>query len=135
MKNVKKIEDSKLWKQTETISKELYEVIDQVPEEESYPIKFKLKQYALDIGSWTAEGVGSIDPRDAMWQYGKARSALFGARNSYKNAAVQKFIDLKPEVMVLIEEATDGLDKAIEIARADIPKWFEEMGSPLEGKK
>lgn len=135
MKNVKKIEDSKLWKQIEAISKELYEVIDLVPEEESFPVKFKLKQYALDIGSWTAEGLGSIDPRDAVWQFGKARSALFGARNSYKNVATQKFITIKPELMVLIEDATEELDKVIESIRTDIPNWYKEMGNPLEDQK
>lgn len=128
MKDVKKLEDSKLWKAASEAGRVLSELLDQVPEEESYPMKYKVKQYAFDISSWIAEGVGSIDPRDRVWQYGKARSALFAAKDAYKQVCNAGYIELDPAFMVQIESVTNLLDIELKESRVDIPKWFEEMG-------
>jgi hypothetical protein len=134
MKIVKKLEDSELWKKVSEIGKELKDILEHIPEEDSYPIGFKIKQYSFDISSWIAEGVGSIDPRDRVWQYGKARSELFAAKDAYKQACNLGYIKLDPSFMVQIESATQLLDKEIKESRVDIPKWFSEMGGQEEKK-
>lgn len=121
------LEDSKLWKKCCKIGEIMHAFLGSLPEDENYPMGYKCRQYSFDVSSCVAEAIGSIDPRDKVWQLGRARSVLFAAKDAYKQASQKNYIKLDPDFMVLVEEATVLIDEEIEACRKDIPRWYKEM--------
>jgi len=118
------------------IGKSMYVCSEDIPEDEKWSIQSKLRTRSSDVISWTAEAVGSIDPRDIKWALGKARASLAVVEATYRHAADIGLITIDPEVMVWIEQSTKDIDNLIEQATKGIPVWFEEMDqSAQKGSK
>lgn len=128
-----KLEDSELWQLATKITEEAYELLQEFPEEEKWGMQSKLRQRSFELAGEIAEGVGSIDPRDAKWHFGLARRSLFGVKNILMLAAKVGYIDTQVRTLDWINKAEHGLNNDIESASSAIPQWFKEM-SPPEGK-
>ncbi|HET7060168.1 MAG TPA: four helix bundle protein [Candidatus Saccharimonadales bacterium] len=132
----KKIETIPLYKMVIQVVDYADRVTADLPEEEKWGIGSKLRSRAFDATSDIAEAYGSIDPRDVKWSFGMSRRDLFSLKNSLKIAHQRDYVKVDPSVMVTIDKIIEEIDKEVELAGENIPKWFKEMEPPLKkGKK
>ena len=132
MKNSIKLEDNEIWKLAHIISIHFLDILEKYKEDLYYPIDFKLREAAITIATTTAAAIGLIDPRDKIWNYGKARGNAFELKGMYKLLHATKVITIDPEIMLKLEVAVELLDIEIKIEYANLQKWFKDMGSPQE---
>ncbi|MDB5184634.1 MAG: rRNA-intervening sequence protein [Candidatus Saccharibacteria bacterium] len=116
--------EAKLEQLSLAISADVYKALDHFSEDEQWGMQTELRHSALDVTTDTAEALGSIDPRDKQYSYGRARKALFVLRATFKLAQRTGIFAVEPDLMVAIQEAIKLIDPEIERATKDIPSWF-----------
>ncbi len=127
--------DIELPKLLSEIGRAMYAYSEELPEEEKWSIQSKLRTRSNDAIAWTAEALGSVDPRDIKWALGKARASLFVVEATYKHACNVGLLVLSADVMVQIQKAVKEMDQLLVRATADIPSWFVEMEPSQKGSK
>lgn len=121
------LKDSELYELVSSIGNQIYACSDDLPEDEKWGIQSKLRNRVSDVVSWSAEAIGSVDPRDVKWALGKARASLFVVEATYKYACDIGLLSLDPEIMARLKQANNEIDRQLVKAKSDIPGWFEEM--------
>ncbi len=128
------LKDTKLYELASDIGRQIFAQSEDLSEEERWGVQSKLRNRSADVISWSAEAVGSIDPRDTKWALGKARASLFVVEATYKYACDIGLLSLDPRTMAHIKQAGEEIDTLLAEATAKIPSWFEEM-QPQADKK
>lgn len=130
----KKLEDSPLWKLSFEIAKTMLALCSEFPEDENYGLETQIRRSAREIPNAVAEAHGSLDPRDTVWQLGKARSAFFAAKSTLKLCFSEKLFEVDPDLMVNIEKAVAEIDNEVATFEEKKDKWYATM-DPKEKKK
>jgi four helix bundle protein len=124
---IKKLEDSKLWKALYDFAVTVFEIAEELPKEEDFRAKYSMKYAAFSITQFSASAVGALDPRDIKWALSKVRSYLFEIKNTLKFGRSTNGTEVDPEMMLKIDYLVNELDKEINISTKNIPSWLEEM--------
>lgn len=127
MTHTSKLEDSELWRKVTQIAVDAYAVVGDLPKEEEWDMKARLHRHAFLATNDVAEACGAIDPRDTKWLLGKARADLFGIKNAYYLGYKTGELPEKSEMMVLINQCIQLIDKEIQGLDAAIQGWFETL--------
>ena len=129
MNDTIKLEDNPVWKLAHKISIYMLEILDKYKEDLYYPIDFKLRDAAVTIATTTAAAIGSIDPRDKIWSFGKARGNAFEIKGIYKILHDSKIITIVPEIMLHLDAVVELFDQEIKTEYGNLQKWYKDMGS------
>jgi len=125
-----KLEDSKLWSNIFEISKQLFDDVDALSEDDKFPYGYDLKSDSNTALHTAAEAAGSIDPRDHVWQLGQVRSKLFGLKSTLKLAYRVDILQANPELMVLIDDSIKLIDADATSAPKLIREWHKLFENP-----
>lgn len=124
--NLIKLEDDPIWKEACDIAEYIYSVIDDLPDEEKYTTKFKLRSAANDLIFFAAQACSGAMPSVKQNDWGYVRRTLGGLKTMYRFASVrQKFINLEPEIMIRITKLSKEVDKRLEEAHRETKEYEE----------
>lgn len=132
MKQITKLEDSKPWRKAIDIAVDAYATIEDLPKEEEWDMKVRLHQHAFGLTDELAAAYGSLDPRDRIWQLGKARSHLLAIKNAYILSYKSGQLPEKSEVIVLMNECVALIDEELADSDVAIQSWYELMREKKE---
>lgn len=119
-RKLQKLEDSKLWSESQKVATYIYELVDQLPEEEKINLQYRLRARAFDVTSDIAEATGSINPKDTEYSMGLARRGVFAIKNAYKFLGTQKIIEVDPDFMLQLNNMLNEIDTHIKEAWNEI---------------
>jgi site-specific recombinase XerD len=112
-KDLKKLEDSAIWRGADKIAQKVFEIFDQLPEEEKALLKWKFCNRAFDLTSDIAEACGTFVPKDAEYSLSMARRALFSIKNTYLYLAKRGIIEIDPQFVVDIDKLVADIDAEV----------------------
>lgn len=122
-----KLESNKLWRAATDVAVYAYRVLHEFPEEEQYGMQPNLRERAFDLTSDIAEAVGSIDPRDRAYSYGRALRDAYSVRNTLVVAGKTGVLDIEPSVIVKLDNLIDDLVAETAETTNGIPAYLKSM--------
>ncbi len=125
-RKLQKLEDNKLWIESQKIASYIYVLVDQLPEDEKLSMQHRLYSRAFDVTSDLAEAVGAISPKDVEYSMGLARRGLFAVKNAYRFLINQKVIKADPDFMLQLNKVIDEVDTYIQESWSDIDSMQKE---------
>lgn len=133
---MKKLEDNLLWQEADGLAEYIYGKLEELPAEEEWDTKRKLRSSANDLIFYVAQGLGNASPSATEYDWGTARKCAFSLKTMYRFAGKQKFIEIEPDIMVkldqLIKEINTEIDGAYKKTEAqeakEINAWLKKYG-------
>ncbi len=122
-----KLEANKLWRAASEIAVYAYSVLHEFPEEEQYGMQPNLRERAFDLTSDIAEAVGSVDPRDRAYSYGRALRDAYSVRNTLVIAGKTGVLDIEPSVIVKLDTLIDALVVETADTSKSIPAYLKSL--------
>lgn len=134
MKSVpNKIRDDELWQDVYKLAQNIYGKIDSLivdfPNEE-WATASKLRSSTIDSLFYVSQAVGNVSPETSKYDLNDARKNLFALQSIYTFASRQKFLELEPELVVLIDKVLAEIDKRIAFSEKEMNKKIKEDLEP-----
>lgn len=137
MKEVpKKIRSDSLWKSVYEVAEKTYQLTNRMNgefSEEQWRTSGKLRSAGIDSLFYTSQAVGNEAQELSKYDWNNARKNLFSVHSIYTFAAKQKFIELDPEFVLLLDKLLVEIDQRIqqaskvadEIEKKELEPWLE----------
>lgn len=130
-KKMEKLEDNVLWREACNIAEAVYDVLDDIPEDEKWSTTPKLRSAANDMMLHVSQALSCTAPGVGVYDWSNAARAAGSLKTMYRFAGRQKFIDLDPEIMVRLDslilkiqkESTIALSESKTSEERDIEHW------------
>lgn len=122
---MKRLEDDELWRIAREVALYGYNVLQDLPDEERYGMEQQLRDRSFDLTNDIAEAVGSTDPREKSYSYGRALRDAFSVRNTFIMANKTGMLQVEPSVFVRIDELTNGLYDEVNVTTEQIPDYLK----------
>jgi hypothetical protein len=113
-----KLEDSKIWLETEAIVDYMYGLLGDFTEDEKYASESKLRNASNDLLFSVAEAIGDSSPAATEYVWSYVRKHAMGLKAIYRFCARQKMIEIEPSIMV-------RLDKLLKMVDQEVKKAYE----------
>jgi four helix bundle protein len=125
-KELNKLETSKMWREAQRVAVYMYELIDELQEEERISLGYRLRSSAFDITSDISEAEGAIDQKSMEYALGMARKSLFGLKNAYLFLGALKELKIDPDIMVSMDKIESEINLRVKRIWIDIEKSEKE---------
>lgn len=107
------LEKDEIWQKANEITQRVYGQLHDFPEEEKWVTQVKLRAGANDLLWSVAQGVSGAVPAGLEYDWGQARKQAGTLKTMYRFATRQKFIELQPEIMVMLNELIRNIDTKV----------------------
>lgn len=132
----KKLRDDPLWRDVFAIAQTVYGKLDDIitnyPEEE-WNTASKLRNAANDSMFFVSQALGNKLVSNAAYDWNEAHKHLFSLQATYLFATKQKFFELDPDVIVMLDNALERVSKQVDVSekaadkdkQEDLEPWLE----------
>ena len=131
-----KLRNDKLWKAVYKLAQDMYaksnDMNAEFPEEQ-WRSAGKLRSSANDALFYVSQAIGQTKQEMSLYDWNSTHKHLFAVQSMYTFAAKQKFIELDPEVVLLLDDLLTQVDQRITAANQaikdqdaeDLEPWME----------
>ena len=107
------VEDSVMWKETNYVVAQIYDILSDLPDDEKWQTTFRLRSAANELLFVVTQALANSAPTRTEYEWSSARRAVHALKTMYRFAGRQKFIKVDPDIMLALDRIVKGVDKEV----------------------